>query len=38
MEFKPQKIGLLTRTTLVIGSMIGTGDFVLPTGLILRKY
>ncbi|MFH4966871.1 amino acid permease [Gaetbulibacter sp. M240] len=30
---KPQKIGLITTTSLVIGNMIGVGIFVLPTTL-----
>ena len=30
---KPQKIGLITATSLVIGNMIGVGIFVLPTTL-----
>ena len=34
MESKPQKIGLLISTTLVIGNKIGAGIFVLPTGLV----
>ena len=33
---KPQKIGLITATSLVIGNMIGVGIFVLPAA--LAKY
>jgi APA family basic amino acid/polyamine antiporter len=36
MSSKPQKIGLITSTSYVIGSMIGAGIFVLPA--ILASY
>ena len=36
MSSKPQKIGLITATSLVIGNMIGVGIFVLPAA--LAKY
>ena len=36
MEKAPQKIGLITATSLVIGNMIGVGIFVLPA--VLSKY
>ncbi|WP_188651821.1 amino acid permease [Yeosuana aromativorans] len=36
MNSKPQKIGLITTTSLVIGNMIGVGIFVLPAA--LAKY
>lgn len=36
MKSKPQKIGLITTTSLVIGNMIGAGIFVLPAA--LAKY
>ena len=36
MSSKPQKIGLITTTSLVIGNMIGAGIFVLPA--TLAKY
>lgn len=34
MESKPQKIGLLTTTSLVIGNKIGAGIFVLTIDLV----
>lgn len=36
MNSKPQKIGLVTATSLVVGNMIGVGIFVLPAA--LAKY
>ncbi|WP_338357864.1 amino acid permease [Yeosuana marina] len=36
MNSKPQKIGLITATSLVVGNMIGVGIFVLPAA--LAKY
>jgi APA family basic amino acid/polyamine antiporter len=36
MSSKPQKIGLITATSLVIGNMIGVGIFVLPA--VLSNY
>ena len=36
MNQKPQKIGLITTTSLVVGNMIGVGIFVLPAA--LAKY
>lgn len=36
MASKPQKIGLITATSLVVGNMIGSGIFVLPA--TLAKY
>lgn len=33
MEGKPQKIGLITTTSLVVGNMIGAGIFLLPATL-----
>lgn len=36
MASKPQKIGLITATALVVGNMIGSGIFVLPAA--LAKY
>lgn len=36
MNSKPQKIGLITTTSLVVGNMIGVGIFVLPAA--LAKY
>ena len=36
MSSKPQKIGLITATSLVLGNMIGVGIFVLPAA--LAKY
>ncbi len=36
MSSKPQKIGLITTTSLVIGNMIGVGIFVLPA--VLSNY
>ncbi|RIA08483.1 amino acid/polyamine/organocation transporter (APC superfamily) [Flavobacteriaceae bacterium MAR_2010_72] len=36
MNSKPQKIGLITATSLVVGNMIGVGIFVLPSA--LSKY
>ena len=36
MSSKPQKIGLITTTSLVVGNMIGVGIFVLPAA--LAKY
>ena len=33
MATKPQKVGLITATSLVIGNMIGVGIFVLPAAL-----
>ncbi len=33
MDSKPQKIGLITATALVVGNMIGVGIFVLPAAL-----
>ncbi|MEZ4855032.1 MAG: amino acid permease [Gelidibacter sp.] len=33
MQKKPQKIGLITTTSLVVGNMIGVGIFVLPAAL-----
>lgn len=36
MKSKPQKIGLITTTSLVVGNMIGAGIFVLPAA--LAKY
>jgi APA family basic amino acid/polyamine antiporter len=33
MKSKPQKIGLITTTSLVVGNMIGVGIFVLPAAL-----
>ncbi len=33
MSVKPQKIGLITTTSLVIGNMIGVGIFILPAAL-----
>lgn len=36
MSSKPQKIGLITATSLVIGNMIGVGIFILPAA--LSKY
>ena len=36
MDSKPQKIGFITATSLVIGNMIGVGIFVLPAA--LAKY
>jgi len=36
MEKEPQKIGLITATSLVVGNMIGVGIFVLPA--VLSNY
>ena len=36
MNSKPQKIGIITATSLVVGNMIGVGIFVLPAA--LAKY
>jgi APA family basic amino acid/polyamine antiporter len=36
MEKSPQKIGLITTTSLVVGNMIGAGIFLLPA--LLAKY
>ena len=33
MGSKPQKIGLITATSLVVGNMIGAGIFLLPASL-----
>lgn len=33
MSSKPQKIGLITTTSLVVGNMIGAGIFILPASL-----
>jgi len=33
MKSKPQKIGLITTTSLVVGNMIGAGIFLLPSSL-----
>ncbi len=33
MSLKPQKIGLITTTSLVVGNMIGAGIFLLPASL-----
>jgi len=33
MNLKPQKIGLITATSLVVGNMIGAGIFLLPASL-----
>ena len=33
MSIKPQKIGLITSTSLVVGNMIGAGIFLLPATL-----
>ena len=33
MASKPQKIGLITTTSLVVGNMIGAGIFLLPASL-----
>lgn len=33
MNSKPQKIGLITATSLVIGNMIGAGIFLVPASL-----
>ena len=33
MSSKPQKIGLITATSLVVGNMIGAGIFLLPATL-----